>query len=334
MAEPEFPPQPSPGAPTPEDISARLEALLKRTHSLRAERAAGAAAGMTWPPPDRELDHYEVVDATDGTPAATTDAPARAAAADSPDPEDDAAAVVATPARPLTAPSPRDGGDPASGFARPDWAELRLRGYTDERPRRSTWPWVVAALLATLAVAEGIYIWQLRTAHGAPAEGRLRVDGPAGAEVRVNGEVVGTAPVDQALAAGAYSVEIRQHGASARADDVIMGLGRTVLLVTPTPGVDADTPAPASAGPAPDASAPTPSAPVQLPADVALTVTTGAVVIESTPPGMPVTMEGRPRGVTPVTIGDLKPGRHDVMVGRLFRQVDVRANEATTLRVP
>ena len=62
--------------------------------------------------------------------------------------------------------------------------------------------------------------------------------------------------------------------------------------------------------------------------------TTGGVVIESTPPGLPVTMGGRPRGVTPVTIGQMRPGRHDVLVGGPARQVDVIAGEVTTLRVP
>ena len=39
------------------------------------------------------------------------------------------------------------------------------------------------------------------------------------------------------------------------------------------------------------------------------------MTIESTPPGLPVTMGGRPRGVTPLTLGKITPGRHDVLVG-------------------
>ncbi len=327
MTDPEFPPRPSTGTPTPEEISARLEALLKRTHSLRAERAAGTA-DMTWPPPDGELDHHHFVDARDGTPAVAADPPAtrEAPANHAPSPPVDTASSE-TPE-----PAPREDADARPGFARPDWAELRLRGYTDERSTRSSWPWMVAAILAALAIAEGVYIWRLHTLRDVPAEGRLRVDGPAGAEVRVNGDVIGSAPVDHALASGAYTVEIRQHGTSARADDVIVGLGRTVLLLTPSPASSLPAPSPSSDDATADAPATT--APPPLPPDVAATDTTGVVMIESTPPGMPVTMEGRPRGVTPVAIGDLRPGRHDVMVGRLFKQVDVRASEVTTLRVP
>ena len=64
--------------------------------------------------------------------------------------------------------------------------------------------------------------------------------------------------------------------------------------------------------------------------------TTGAVRIESDPPGAVVTMEGRERGVTPITIGQLRPGRHDVIVvtpgqGRLDLKVDVSAGQTTRL---
>ena len=146
MTEPERPAD-APSSPTPEEISARLEALLKRTHALRAKQAANPPSPLTitWPPHDGELDHYDVVDV----------------------PEDD----------------------------------------------------------------------------------RMQ-------------------PAARATAA------------------------------TPPPSA-----------------------------------TLGGVSIESTPSGLPVTMEGRERGVTPITIGRLKPGRHDVLVGGLARKVDVTAGSVTTLRV-
>ena len=71
MTEPERPVG-SPGNPTPEEISARLEALLKRTHTLRTERSAqraNAPRDIAWPPPERELDHYDVVDVAHGGPS-------------------------------------------------------------------------------------------------------------------------------------------------------------------------------------------------------------------------------------------------------------------------
>ena len=88
------------------------------------------------------------------------------------------------------------------------------------------------------------------------------------------------------------------------------------------------TPPAATTGDARVASAPA------VAAEGTVSPTLGAVAIESTPAGLPVTMGGRPRGVTPITIGLIRPGRHDVMVGRALRQVDIVANEVVTLRVP
>ena len=45
-------------------------------------------------------------------------------------------------------------------------------------------------------------------------------------------------------------------------------------------------------------------------------------------------MGGRPRGVTPLTLGKIAPGRHDVLVGSSALKVDVTAGEVATLRVP
>ena len=58
------------------------------------------------------------------------------------------------------------------------------------------------------------------------------------------------------------------------------------------------------------------------------------MTIESVTPGLPVTMGGRPRGVTPLTLGKIAPGRHDVLVGSSALKVDVTAGEVATLRVP
>jgi len=325
---------PPPGNPSPEEISARLEALLKRTHSLRAQRAASGADGaanMTWPPPDRELDHYDVVDVPEeaGTPVA---APATGS-------RDTAPAPATMPAA------------DAAGFARPDWSELRLRAPGEDPPHRSPWLWVLTALLALTTVGQAAYIWQRHATRPAPENGHLRVDGPGGAEVRVNGQAIGSAPVDHALEPGTYAVEVVRPEGVARVDGVNLGVGRTVVLLFPTMpatplSAAADVPTAASpqapatlAAPAPastTASGPSPQEPV-APGQSALppvSATTGAVVIESTPPGLPVTMGGRARGVTPVTIGQVRPGRHDVLVGGTARQVDVTAGEVATLRVP
>lgn len=326
MTEPEHPAAAPAGNPTPEEIGARLEALLKRTHTLRAQRAApggsSGSPGMTWPPTDGELDGYDVVDVDRG--------PARPASADG------SAAPPAVAARAVTGESSDRA---ASEFARPDWSELRLRTAGDEAGSRSRWLWVLTTVLALATVGQAAYIWYLQTVRPAPISGRLRVDGPAGAQVRVNGQAVGIAPLDHALQPGGYAIEIVQPHGVVKAEDVIVGLGRTVVLIVPdvtangTQGAPGNLAAPGSRGPGPGAAVSGPASSSSR-TGAAVSPTMGAVVIETVPPGLPVTMGGRPRGVTPLTIGMIRPGRHDVMVGRALRQVDITANEVTTLRVP
>lgn len=311
--------------PTPEEISARLEALLKRTHALRAEAgpaSAGAALRITWPPPERELDGYDVVDVPE-EPQRTV----QPAVTGSPGPH------ASSPA--ATAPPP---GAAAAEFARPDWNELRLRSPQSDGAPRSSWLGVLTVLLALAAIGEAAYIWHLHTTRPAPELGQLRVDGPDGAAVRVDGQPIGTAPLDYALDSGEYDIEVTHGDRVVRADRVSVGLGRTVVLMLPESAapvagagvvltgagaaVDgAPGPGPASGG----ASA--------TPVGASVSDTKGAVLVESTPAGLPVTMGGRARGVTPITIGQIVPGRHDVLVGGITRQVDVKAGEVATLRV-
>ncbi len=276
---------------------------------------------MTWPPPDRELEHYDVVDVRtkDEAPGRTPD-----------DVSDGADAPAST-----MPPTPPDAAKPTE-FSRPDWSELRLRTSGDDQQARSAWLPVVAILLALTCAGEAAYIWHLHATRRVPGNGRLRVDGPDGAEVRVSGQAIGIAPVEQEFEPGAYDVEIVGRNGQARADRVLVSIGRTVVVI-------ALQPAAAPAAPAPSAAPPAAAPPVTVgaasgaPSAAAVpppSATTGTVVIESTPAGQPVTMGGRPRGVTPLTLGEIRPGRHDVLVGGRMRQVDVTAGQVTTLRVP
>lgn len=326
MTEPERPAD-APSSPTPEEISARLEALLKRTHALRAKQAANPPSPLTitWPPHDGELDHYDVVDV----------------------PEDDrmqsaAPAATTTPVPAVAAPQEtnRDPERPES-FARPDWSELRLRSAQDDPPRTPRGLLLLMLLLALATLAQAVYIWSTPRA-GARGEARLRVDGPDGAMVRVNGQPIGPAPIDHVLAPGDYDIEVARGGSTARASRVSIGVGRTVMILSPADATRAETAPPAAPPPAitpapaqparPAVTAPVSPNPAAT-APAAVSATLGGALIESTPSGLPVTMEGRARGVTPITIGQLKPGRHDVLVGGLPRKVDIAAGSVTTLRV-
>jgi PEGA domain-containing protein len=63
--------------------------------------------------------------------------------------------------------------------------------------------------------------------------------------------------------------------------------------------------------------------------------TTAGVRVTSTPAGAQVLIDGKARGVTPVTLNDLTPGRHEVALkndsGTVRRTVTLAANETTTI---
>jgi PEGA domain len=62
---------------------------------------------------------------------------------------------------------------------------------------------------------------------------------------------------------------------------------------------------------------------------------TGSVKVTTTPAGARVTVDGKPHGVTPVTVSDLSPGNHEVTLessaGTVRRTVTVAANQTATL---
>jgi PEGA domain len=62
---------------------------------------------------------------------------------------------------------------------------------------------------------------------------------------------------------------------------------------------------------------------------------TGSVKVATTPAGARVTVDGKPHGVTPVTVSDLSPGNHEVAVessaGTVRRTVTISANQTATL---
>jgi len=80
-------------------------------------------------------------------------------------------------------------------------------------------------------------------------------------------------------------------------------------------------PKPAEPGRTKAAAAPAPAAPVKR---------TGSLSVKSTPDGAQVILDGKPRGVTPLTLSDVSPGKHDVVLrsteGTVRRSVTVAAN--------
>lgn len=296
-----------PAGPTPEEIGARLEALLKRTHALRQaqmSRPADAADKVpSWPPSDFDMEAVEVLDVPAGR-AVSPAPPSRKTA-----PADD---------RPDEATPERD-------FGRPDWSTLRLRDNVVEPPVTPPWVWLVIAALVVALGLETAYLMRTRPWATAAATGPVAVsiEGQPGLLVRVNGEAARALPFTQEVSGPdlRLAIETAESAAAAAA-----AAAATTDGAQPA---DADASAASTTATTPPAAA-APVAPTEQP-----TATTGVVVIESTPPGVMVTMEGRERGVTPITIGRLRPGRHDVMVedarGRRFFKVDVAAGQVSRL---
>jgi hypothetical protein len=61
----------------------------------------------------------------------------------------------------------------------------------------------------------------------------------------------------------------------------------------------------------------------------------GTLHVTTTPPGAQVSVDGKPRGVTPLTLADLSVGRHEVVLkgegGTLQRTVTIAANQTATI---
>jgi hypothetical protein len=103
---------------------------------------------------------------------------------------------------------------------------------------------------------------------------------PAGAEVVIDGKASGSTPVTLTLPAGAHAVELRGGGAT-RTLSVTVVAGTEVAQYVELP----------KSGPMP-----------------------GQLQVRTEPAGARVTVDGVARGASPVTVGDLTPGPHVVVL--------------------
>ena len=168
---------------------------------------------------------------------------------------------------------------------------------------------VLVAALLTL-IGGGAYAWRFYAGDPAaiPAlastSGTLIVQSnPAGVQVFVDGIDRGMTPARLSVAPGAHILELR---------------GRGVPRVIPLQ---------VAAG-----------AQVSQYLEFAETPTTGKLQVQSEPPGAKVIVDGAPRGVAPVTVGDLTPGDHEVILqsdaGSARHTVTVQAGTTASLVAP
>jgi hypothetical protein len=144
--------------------------------------------------------------------------------------------------------------------------------------------------------------------------GRLLVrSDPSGASVTVDGVSRGTTPLAlRDLPLGTREVTVTRRGYLAER--------RTVAITKERPARTLDVRLSAAA-----AAPPRPSTPATLGRPAA---TTGSLQIDSRPSGASVTINGNPRGTTPLTINDLAPGEY-----RILMSMTGYRNLATTVRV-
>jgi hypothetical protein len=162
--------------------------------------------------------------------------------------------------------------------------------------------------LAVLAVAGAVFAG-LTLRAPAPATGSLVVESdPQGAEVVVNAVVRGLTPLTLTLPTGTHPVVVRR-GTNVKQLNVEIA------------GGDAKSYHVAWAEEAPAAGV----------------AATGSLSVVSDPPGSTVIVDGSARGQTPLTVRDLAPGRHDVLVrsssSTYQRSVQVDAGATASLVV-
>jgi hypothetical protein len=128
---------------------------------------------------------------------------------------------------------------------------------------------------------------------------------PADAQILVDGEARGVTPATMTLPAGAHSVELRSAGGASRSIAVSVPAGTQVSQY-----IELGRSRP----------------------------TTGRLSVRTTPTGARVMVDGVAKGIAPVTLDDVSPGEHTVVISRdgdsVKQIVTVEADTTASLVVP
>lgn len=155
----------------------------------------------------------------------------------------------------------------------------------------------IVAVVLTLGVTGRAY-W-LKTVS-APRVGMAVLESlPSGAQVLVDGQVMGLTPLTATLSSGTHRVDFKYRGKTRTIDVVVPQGGKASELVDWSPR------------------------------------TVGRLQVNSDPPGAHVLVDNVPRGVTPLTLDDVPLGNHVVVLqsgtGSVKRSVTVKSDESATL---
>ena len=161
---------------------------------------------------------------------------------------------------------------------------------------------LAVAVFQTLVV---LWLWNREPVAARAGQGELVVQSrPASARVSVDGEERGVTPITLALPAGAHVLEVQIGKSEPRVIPLTIQTGVQTAQYIELQNVP----------------------------------TTGGLDIRSDPPGAKITIDGQNRGTTPVTLRDLPPGDHNVVLeanGRKVTQaVKIEAGITAQLVVP
>lgn len=220
-------------------------------------------------------------------------------------------AAVPGPEPAVVNPAPAAADTPAAPV--PPWrVEDASDSSTDPElpvPTAGAFPRALVATLAAIAILQAVVIVWLWTRAPAPAladEGELVVQTrPASARVTIDGEERGVTPLTTRLSPGTHVLEVRVGRSEPR-----------VIPLTIHPGVQT-------------------SQYVELQS----VPTTGGLEVRSEPTRARVSVDGQARGTTPLTLRELPPGDHEVVLetggGRQVKQVvRIEAGVTAQLVVP
>jgi hypothetical protein len=143
------------------------------------------------------------------------------------------------------------------------------------------WRWIAAAALGLVVlVGGGIAATRVYRKPAAPLLGTLSVQtNPAGVPVFIDGVAHGSTPARISLSSGSHILELRGHGVP------------RVIPVTITSGAEASQYLELTEAPS-----------------------TGSLLVQSDPAGARVTIDGTDHGPAPVSVTDLAPGEHELLL--------------------
>jgi hypothetical protein len=170
---------------------------------------------------------------------------------------------------------------------------------------RSTW--VIAAIVAAVALVATAFVlvprWRAKAAIAQTGQLAI-VSQPAGAEVIVDGQRRGLTPLTLALSSGAHVLQLNRG-------DVAKN-----IAVTIKPGAEVSHFVDLQSQPLSDV---------------------GQLQVASDPSGARVTVDGQPRGVTPVNIPEVAAGQHAVVIhgdgGSVQRTVTIQRGQTASLMI-